>query len=147
MYFSIPQHALDEHELRFECTQCGDCCKRPGALYLSSEEAASIAAYLGVSLAYFYDEYLEGNPPHIYNAPGHACSFLAEDNSCSIYPVRPTQCKTYPFWPHILENQETWEAERRVCEGIGRGSIVEENRVQESLCAARKGFPGPPTRG
>ena len=28
-----------------------------------------------------------------------ACVFLTKTKKCSIYPVRPLQCLTYPFWP------------------------------------------------
>ena len=35
------------------------------------------------------------------------CVFLKEDpergrKTCSIYPVRPLQCRTWPFWPENL---------------------------------------------
>jgi Fe-S-cluster containining protein len=40
------------------------------------------------------------------------CIFLGEDGKeCSIYEARPIQCRTYPFWPRLLENPESWEAE------------------------------------
>lgn len=37
------------------------------------------------------------------------CIFLAEDRkTCSIYPARPAQCRTYPYWPRLLESQEAF---------------------------------------
>ena len=40
-----------------------------------------------------------------------ACIFLNPIGQCSIYDVRPIQCRTYPFWPSILKNKQTWEDE------------------------------------
>ena len=40
-----------------------------------------------------------------------ACTFLNPIGQCSIYDVRPIQCRTYPFWPSILKNKQTWEEE------------------------------------
>jgi len=41
-----------------------------------------------------------------------ACVFL-ENNQCSIYNARPVQCRTYPFWPSILVDEESWNDECR----------------------------------
>lgn len=50
----------------------------------------------------------EGDPPSSSSA---GCVFLDPFGKCSIYPVRPIQCRTYPFWPSLLEDRETWESE------------------------------------
>ena len=41
----------------------------------------------------------------------HGCIFLSEMGQCSIYEHRPIQCRTYPFWPSLLEDRESWESE------------------------------------
>ena len=48
---------------------------------------------------------------------GGTCPFLSE-RRCTIHRIRPSQCRTYPFWPEVLESRGSWEAERRYCEGI-----------------------------
>lgn len=47
------------------------------------------------------------------------CVFLDEaTNACSIYPVRPLQCSTYPWWPELMPTG-AWKAEQQhMCEGI-----------------------------
>ena len=35
-----------------------------------------------------------------------------------MYPVRPTQCKTFPWWPQHLKDKEDWEKLQADCEGI-----------------------------
>jgi Fe-S-cluster containining protein len=47
------------------------------------------------------------------------CIFLANDNKCSIYRARPTQCQTFPFWPALVASEHDWETTARSqCEGI-----------------------------
>ena len=46
------------------------------------------------------------------------CVFLSEHNQCTIHDVKPTQCRTYPFWPQTLMGKSEWEAEKFKCEGI-----------------------------
>ena len=32
--------------------------------------------------------------------------FLEDGYRCSIYNARPTQCRTYPFWPRFVQSPE-----------------------------------------
>jgi Fe-S-cluster containining protein len=51
-----------------------------------------------------------------------ACPFLKK-NRCQIYPVRPKQCETWPFWGENLV-RETWEGPiSKCCPGIGKGKL------------------------
>ena len=42
---------------------------------------------------------------------------------CTIYPVRPRQCRTFPFWPENLESPEAWEEATETCHGVGSGKL------------------------
>jgi Fe-S-cluster containining protein len=54
-----------------------------------------------------------------------ACIFL-KDKACTIHPVRPRQCSTYPWWPELI-NKESWDYEREhICEGL--------DHVEAPLC-------------
>lgn len=45
-----------------------------------------------------------------------ACVFFDESmKRCSIYPVRPRQCRTFPFWEQFKSNEEEVREE---CPGI-----------------------------
>ena len=48
------------------------------------------------------------------------CPFL-EGSRCGIYPVRPVQCRTFPFWSENLSNRRSWTRLRRFCPGIDKG--------------------------
>lgn len=44
---------------------------------------------------------------------------------CTIYEARPSQCKTWPWWPEVVETPEAWaETKRRTpCPGMGAGRV------------------------
>ena len=60
------------------------------------------------------------------------CIFLT-DKGCMVYPYRPVQCSTYPFWANVLENRETWEEEGRHCPGINKGAIHSRKEIEKCL--------------
>ena len=45
---------------------------------------------------------------------GESCVFLGDDGKlCTIYEARPVQCRTYPFWPKVMNTQQAWDDECR----------------------------------
>ena len=98
-------------------------------------ERRRIRQYLGISVAWFKRRYLmrfeDGDESLRWE--GDRCAFLDDDKRCRIYPVRPVQCRTYPFWPELVESKFAWRAEARRCEGINRGEIVPVARMRHAL--------------
>ena len=112
---------------RFQCTKCGECCRRPGEVWATREELVATASYLGMSFDALVLQHLvrfDGAFGEFIMEESGACTFL-QDNRCTINPVKPWQCAAYPFWPEVVESQASWDAEREECEGIGRGDPVE----------------------
>jgi uncharacterized protein len=108
--------------LRFKCTECGKCCTgQPGFVWVTLEEMEKIASHLGISLAQFKRKYVRQRHNRYAliekRAENHACIFL-EDSKCSIYPARPSQCRTYPWWKENLNSEESWKIASLFCEGI-----------------------------
>lgn len=128
--------------VRFECTQCGRCCTGGGDyhVFLKPAEAERMRALLGLSEDWFKRRYLKrldsGELTIVLGADGR-CSFLNEAGQCSVYEARPTQCRTYPFWPEVLRSKASWKAEAARCEGIERGAVVPLARVRALLLAQR----------
>ena len=57
---------------------------------------------------------------------GYDCVFLRRDPNngkalCSIYEVRPQQCRTWPFWPENLHGSRGWQAAAETCSGMKAG--------------------------
>ena len=60
------------------------------------------------------------------------CTFLdGRTRRCSIYPVRPAQCRTWPFWNSNLESPEMWKRGQNVCPGMGQGELVQLETIQQ----------------
>ena len=111
--------------LRFECTRCGACCRKPGLVYLHPEEPARLAAHLGLDRRTFARRYLRevrGRLAIVVPEGSAGCPLLDGD-LCSVEPVKPGQCRAYPFWPELVGDAAAWRRERGACEGIGRGPV------------------------
>lgn len=123
--------------LRFECTGCGKCCTgNPGYIWLDEDEVEAIAAYLDLTLQEFGQKYLrrvKGRLSLLEMPRSYDCVFLKE-KQCQIYPVRPTQCKTFPWWPQILKSEEEWKNAAHFCEGIQNNApLVPLKKIKEQL--------------
>lgn len=133
-----------EPGLSFKCTQCGNCCTGPaGVVWFTEEEGERMAEHLGLSKHDFLRDYAEKRygkwtlKEVIHPDRGYDCIFLRFDRKtgkagCSIYPVRPTQCWTWPFWPSLLESRKSWNQAAKTCPGMRKGGEfypVEQIRI------------------
>lgn len=124
--------------IRFQCTGCGKCCTGDENAYVavSAKEQDRIIRYLDISRAWFRRRYLhrfdDGDIAVAMDADGR-CPFLGRDNGCRIYPVRPRQCRTYPYWDEILHSRRAWNRESRHCEGIHQGPVIPLQKIQTEL--------------
>jgi Fe-S-cluster containining protein len=116
--------------LRFTCTQCGHCCTgAPGSVWVTNEEIAAIAEFLRIDIEELEKKHVRqvGNRKTLIDLP-HAnwdCTFLDPvKRNCTIYTVRPRQCRTWPFWDSNVKTPETWHATCEVCPGSGQGDLV-----------------------
>ena len=88
------------------CQTCpGNCCRgQTGYIWVTAEELESQAAYLGMDLEVFSREYVRRAEGRFSlrerKTKGEylCCFFNPDERRCLIYPVRPTQCRTFPFW-------------------------------------------------
>jgi Fe-S-cluster containining protein len=109
--------------LRFACTRCGACCKRPGFVYLTRVEGDRIAERLqgpdanaDTLLGELWVEDEDGLL--VIDVPEEAACPLLGPNGCTVHDIKPMQCASYPFWPEILGSERKWKAEKKYCEGI-----------------------------
>jgi hypothetical protein len=56
---------------------------------------------------------------------------------CRVYAVRPLQCRTYPFWPELVQNSRSWQREARRCEGIGNGPLIPQPYIKEQVALCK----------
>ena len=108
--------------IRFECQRCGQCCVgEPGTIYVTPEEINALARHLHLSVADFTQRclYPFKDSYSIREHDDGRCLFFEE--GCTIYDLRPGQCRTYPFWFSNLRSESTWRTIEKDCPGIGRG--------------------------
>ena len=140
MALSKPKRPWYASGLAFECTGCGCCCSGPGegCVWVTPAEIAAIAEHLGMSVDAFTEAYTRriGRRVSLIEAPNKDCIFLdpAGDDGlrrCRVYAVRPTQCKTWPFWPSNLRSPASWALAQARCPGINRGSLHSLEHIED----------------
>lgn len=123
--------------LSFSCIGCGRCCRgEPGAIYFTEREEALICEHLNISLEKFEKDYVthRWGQPSIGERSNGECLFYDPTTArCAIYQVRPSQCRTWPFWEDILENPGEWNRASRRCPGINQGYLWTEEEIRSIL--------------
>lgn len=123
--------------VRFKCTECGKCCTGgPGYVWVNEEEIVEMAAFLKIDPQNFREKYVRKTTTgklSLIEKQHHDCIFL-KDKKCQIYGARPTQCKTFPFWPDNLRSQEIWDSLKESCEGVdSEASLVPFETIEKQL--------------
>ena len=138
-----------EEGLRFSCTQCGNCCVGdPGAVWLNEEEERAIARKLKRGLRSFRSEFtttIEGKRSltEVNSERGQHCVFLGPGSKgCTIYPVRPKQCRTWPFWKENLDELR-WKGDlRAVCPGLDKGRRYTKLEIEQRALHTERAIEG-----
>jgi Fe-S-cluster containining protein len=123
-----------EKGLQFECTRCGLCCTgRPGYVWVKIEDLHRIAEFLGLRVRDFTKQYVRqiGSQWSLIEKPNGDCIFY--ESGCKIYPVRPTQCRTFPFWKEVVATPNTWHQTAKECEGMNSGRNYSAEEIQKLL--------------
>ncbi|MHB8790104.1 MAG: YkgJ family cysteine cluster protein [Desulfobulbaceae bacterium] len=105
------------------CANCsGHCCRgESGYIWVNRGEIDRIAAYLGTNPI----DFMAGSVRQVdrrlslkerWTGDEALCIFFDERiRGCRIYPVRPTQCREFPFWNHFRSCPEELAAD---CPGV-----------------------------
>lgn len=125
--------------LAFECVRCGRCCAGPqeGYVWITSAEIERLAEFLGEPVEEVRarcTRRVVKRTSLVEDPKTKDCIFLARDeeglSECAVYPVRPTQCRTWPFWPANLKAVESWWLAGVGCPGINRGTVHEFDDIR-----------------
>jgi len=131
--------------LSFACTQCGNCCTgEPGYVWISDIEIERLAAHLGTTRSEVVTKYcrtingrLSLREKRIRGE--YDCIFLEERQGrrvCTVYAVRPLQCRTWPFWSENIESPARWKRAAQKCPGMNTGRKYSSEQI-EALCDAK----------
>lgn len=115
------------YSFMFDATACeacgGGCCTgESGYIWAKYAEIEKMAMFVNLSVEDFATMYLR-KVKHRYSliekeiAPNNfACIFFDEEiKRCSIYAVRPSQCRTFPFWEQFKNDENEV---RKECPGV-----------------------------
>jgi Fe-S-cluster containining protein len=123
--------------LQFTCTQCGDCCTgSAGFVWVDEAEIGAIAEHLNKPIGevrLLHTRPARGRVSLMEYANGDCIYLDPQSRRCRIYPVRPRQCRTWPFWRSNLASHETWEQTRQKCPGIGCGELVSLAQIEQRV--------------
>jgi Fe-S-cluster containining protein len=81
---------------KIDCLQCGNCCKGYSPRF-KKPDIKRIAKHLKMKDGDLINNYLRVDEEGDYVMRAAPCSFLGEDNYCTIYDVRPSDCERFPY--------------------------------------------------
>lgn len=129
--------------VRFQCQGSGNCCvsrDEYGFVFLTLEDRRRFAQHFKISTTEFTKKYctkLKGLFHLTEDPKDPNCMFL-KNKKCSVYQARPTQCRTWPFWPEVM-NPKTWKKEvASFCPGVGKGPLISPEKIKSSLSEQEK---------
>lgn len=111
------------------CESCGGkCCTgESGYIWVTLEEIHEIAQYKKVDFKDFISQFvvqigrkfsIKEVRVNSEKGVGYECAFFdSKKAQCTIYPLRPVQCRTFPFWDYFKDHVDEVVAE---CPGILR---------------------------
>ncbi len=102
----------------FQCQMCGDCCRGYGGTYVTEPDILAIAAYLNLEPGVIQGKYcvFSGKKPLLAQKHDGYCIFW--DGLCTIHPVKPRMCRSWPFLESVLIDIGNWEIMSSLCPGI-----------------------------
>lgn len=126
--------------LMFSCTRCGACCTgEPGFVWVTEEELAIIAEFRQEPIEEVEGLYTrqEQRGRTLKERLNGDCVFYDRENGCTIYSVRPHQCRTWPFWHSNVRTPSDWDETCRVCPGAGQGELIPVEEITRRIGVIR----------
>jgi uncharacterized protein len=126
--------------LRFTCTRCGHCCTgEPGFVWVDDRDLAAIGQLRGESVeevTALHTRWTDRGRTLREKLDGD-CVFYDRKAGCTIYPARPPQCRTWPFWESNVETPEAWRHTCDICPGSGHGELIPVEEITLRLKVIR----------
>jgi Fe-S-cluster containining protein len=87
-----------------DCLKCANCCTTTGPMF-TDKDISRIAKHLRLRPSEFTEKYLRIDEDNDYVLQSVPCTFLGDDNRCSIYDVRPKACREFPHTDRAKQHQ------------------------------------------
>jgi Fe-S-cluster containining protein len=126
----------------FECTKCGTCCYGKGGIFVRGDEIERIADFLGIDSVSFVSRFCDEKNGRLSIKSGEDgyCVFYNKEIQCTIHPVNPMPCSSWPFYDALLKDPDNWEAAKEACPGINPNCSFEDflRQAKEESSAHQK---------
>jgi Fe-S-cluster containining protein len=102
---------------------------------VNEEEIAALAEHRGESVEEVTGLYtrLAARGRSLREKANGDCVFYDRAAGCTVYPVRPRQCRTWPFWESNVRTPEGWRRTCEVCPGSGQGDLIPAEEITRRL--------------
>jgi Fe-S-cluster containining protein len=80
---------------RIDCLDCANCCSTTSPIFRDID-IKRLSKHLKMKENNFISTYLKMDEESDYVLQKSPCSFLGNDNKCSVYEHRPLACREYP---------------------------------------------------
>jgi uncharacterized protein len=78
-----------------DCLACANCCKTMSPTF-TPKDLKRIAPHFNMTIAEFKEKWLYKDKIGDWMNTSQPCQFLKSDNKCSIYEIRPDDCRGFP---------------------------------------------------
>ncbi len=124
--------------ITFQCQGSGQCCTSHGEygfVYLTKKDRSRMARHFELSLNEFTKKYCDRTDGffHLKEDPKNPDCMFLKQKKCSLYEARPTQCRTWPFWPDTMTPKAWKEDVVKFCPGVGKGQKISAEKVSKQL--------------
>lgn len=102
----LPGYHAEAFE-KIDCLSCANCCRNYSPRF-KTPDIKRISKHLKMRESVFIETYLRIDEDGDYVVKSAPCPFLGSENRCSVYEVRPSDCRRFPYTDEdvLLKRQE-----------------------------------------
>jgi Fe-S-cluster containining protein len=100
-------------------------------VWVNGDEMAAIASLRGETVREATELHTRavGKRRSLREKTNGDCVFYDRATGCTVYSVRPRQCRTWPFWESNVVTPEAWERTCDICPGSGKGALISAEEI------------------
>jgi Fe-S-cluster containining protein len=103
-------------------------------VWVNEEEITVMAKYLHLNRNMFIAHFVRNvrQRKSLVELDNGDCIFFdREIRGCQLYEVRPTQCRTWPFWNQNIDTPNSWKKTAKFCPGCNKGDWHPLDEIEE----------------
>jgi uncharacterized protein len=132
-----------EEGIRFQCQSSGNCCTSHGEygfVYMTTEDRERMAKVLGIPTKEFTKKYCapQGGVYVLIEDPKNPDCMFLKNKRCTVYEGRPTQCRTWPFWPEVMNAKAGKKEITSFGPGVGKGELIPVEKIETAMAEQKR---------